>query len=555
MTRSIGRDLAHDAEGHWPYLLTFWLLLLAFVSFVFSLPLFPMGDSGLHLYYAAIFRDLLLHNSPLYAHFYAIRHVIQPYSLHYDALIALSFFLRPELAEEVVVCLVFVTLALGFRSLVRALSTQSPAAILLIFPFLLNWPLSIGALNYTFAIGLLLFALAVYERLSVPGAPTKRLLPFAGLLILLILAHPVPLLLLLCYLAVDLVLRWWQRRNRSGQMISLSLQTIAFLLTCVAFIFPLLIADKSTVGKSANDIRFHSLYFRELNLSLRLSMFFTSGIAGRIYNKAYLLSLPLSFCVVLASGFVSRLKQRAFTSFDRLAIFSLLFLIATMFAPGTVNGSSWFSYRLWLPCWLLGLASCSGALRGRGWNRAAAGAAIALSVMTLVLAQQILRPIAIHSAQMEQMPLPTGQLGLFLQSPAGDNGDLLSMHYPVYFWNAARAFAAHGDVLVDSGWMNLTIMPLKENGRSGLMRDYTDLSATDNPNKLSEYLVAHPEERATVLRAVNFVVFVAPEPNHPDPDALARYTLGSNLADWQCDETRDYALCRKKQVPAPASSR
>ncbi|MGI4829750.1 MAG: hypothetical protein ACRYFU_16375 [Janthinobacterium lividum] len=554
MEQSTGRNPgpARDAESHWLYSLAFGLLLLAFVGFVFSLPLFPMGDSGLHLYYSQIFRDLLLHKAPLYGHFYAIRHAVQPYSLHYYALIALSFFLPPELAEKVVVSVVLVTLAFGFRNLVRALSQRSPGVILLIFPFLLNWPLSMGALNYTFAIGLLLFALAAYEGLSFASKSTARLWQFAGLLLLLILAHPVPLLLLLCYIAIDLLLRWWQRRARSGQFTSMSVQVIAFSLTCVAFIFPLLIADKSTVGKSASDLRFHSWYISQIWLSLRLSMFYTTGVAGRIYNKAYLLSFPVSLCFVLASGFVSRLKHRAFTAFDRLAIFSFLFLIASMFAPGMVNGSAFFAYRLWLPCWLLGIASCSGALRGRNWNHAAAAFGIAFSVMTLVLAQHILRPIALRSAQMEHMPLPSGQLGIFVQSSAGNEGYPLSMHYPVYFWNAARAFAAHGDVLVNSAWMNLTIMPLKENGRSGLMRDYTDLSATDNPNTLSDYLVTHPEARATVLRSVNFIVFVDPDPTHPDPVALTRYTLGAFLADWQCEPTRDYVICRKKQASVPA---
>lgn len=538
----------HTPEHRAYYSLAFFGLLVSFEAFVVSLPLFPTGDSGLHLYYSAIFRSLVLHTSPFYAQFYAVRHLVQPYSLHYYALIALCSFLSPDAAEKAVVMVVFATLALGFRQLVQVFSRRSPGLTLLVFPFLLSWPVAMGALNYVFAVGLLFFAIAAYERLPGSGPRAWPFWRFAGLLLLLVLSHPVPLLILLCFLAVDQLLRLWQEPRSWNR--ARFYRVLALGCTCLAFAVPILIADKAEVGKSVNDLTFHGYYLAEIYRSSRLPMFFAGGNLGRIYGKSYLLSFPAALCFVLASGFLTRLRTRTLTSFDRLALFTALFLIASLFAPRDINGSSFFAWRLWLPCWLLGIASCSGVLRGKAWNLAVATFGVVLSVMSLGLAQHLLRPVAVRSAEVEQAPLPTHALGLFVQSETGERADVLSLQYPLYFWNAGRAFTAHGDVLLNSAWLNLTILPLRENGRSGLLRDYADMVATENPNKLAGYLVEHPAERARVLQTADFILFVDPDPSHPDPTALARYTLGPLIDEWQCNAARDTSICLKKPVRA-----
>lgn len=264
MTQPAASATAPETQDRSLYSSAFWVLLLIFEIFVVSLPLFPTGDSGLHIYYATIFRDLIAHKSALYAQFYAVRHLIQPYLLHYYAFIALCSFLTPDAAEKVLVMIVFATVALGFRSLVRTFSPASPGVVLLIFPFLLNWPLAMGAINYTFALGLLMFALAMYERLSLPGPIAPRLWRFVAILLLFVLSHPVPLLLLICILAVDLLLRWWQGRASSGPSSLLRARVLALVFSCVAFVIPLLIADKGEVGKSVSEIRFHIDYIKQI---------------------------------------------------------------------------------------------------------------------------------------------------------------------------------------------------------------------------------------------------------------------------------------------------
>lgn len=540
------QDSLQAVETRRPYTLLFWLLLLAFEAFVLSLPLFPTGDSGLHLYYATIFRDLVTHSSPLYAQFYAIRHVVQPYLLHYYVFIGLCTFLSPDAAEKVLVTVVLASVAFGFRRLVGTLSPRSPGLVFLVFPLLLNWPLAMGGLNYDFALGLLMFALALYHELPPQAAADRRLGYFAGLLLLLVLSHPIPLLLLICILGLDLLLRAWQAPNWATFQASNRSRLLALAFSCVAFVIPMLIADKGQVGKAMSDVHFHREYLKQISNASRLAMFYTPGLLGRLYNKCFFLLYPAALTFVWMSGFFSRLRQRQLSGADRLAIFTLLFLGATLFAPFEMNGSGFFSLRLWFPCWLLGLASCSGALRGRRWNRLAAGYGVVLSMITLGMAEQILRPIAVRSAAIEHAPLPVGKRGLFIQSVSGENAGLLHVNYPVFWWNGGRAFITHHDVMLNSAWLYLTIAPVKENGQSGLMRDYTDRVATENPNSLAFYLNRNPDQQARALRDADFILFDDPRPAGSDVTQVLRLALEPHVGEWRCEVSALYALCTKK---------
>ncbi len=538
--------LEREETSEQSYAVCFWTLLFAFEAFILSLPLFPTGDSGLHIYYASIFRDLLQHSSALYARYYAIRHLVQPYLLHYYVFIALRFLVSADVAEKLLIAAVTTTFALGFRALVRSLSPHAPGVALLVFPFLFNWPLAMGGLNYDFAIGLLCFALASYGDLMAAGPVGPRLGRFAGLLTLLVLSHPIPLLLLICIVAFDLMLRGWQQRGTSRTMAAERPRWLAFGLACLAFLIPALIADKGEVGKSLNDVRLHTLYFRQIYNASHLTMFMLPGFGGRVYNKCFTFLLPASLALVVASGFITRFKQRAFSASDRLAIFSALFLVTSLFAPGEMNGSGFFAMRLWFPCWMLGIASCAGAVRGLNWNRGVAAYAVALALSTLGMAQFFLRPIARKQLALEQAPLPFEQKGLFIQGIAAEKGVAHGLTYPVYWWNGGRAFIAHRDVMLNSAWLYLTIIPLKENGRAGLLRDYTQRVATENPNEIDFYFTQHPAEKKVALHDADFILFTDLDPRHTDPSPVIRMTLEPYMANWHCDVCTYYAICKKR---------
>ncbi len=185
--------------------IAFWTLLILFELFVATLPLFPTGDGGLHLYYAAVLRALISHQPSPYTQFYAMRRLVQPYLLHYYALMAFETVVRQDTAEKIIVMIDLATMALGFRRLVRVLSPRATGLSLMAFPLLLSWPLAMGAVNYTFALGVMFFALAEYARAREHPGVTLRWGRFFGYLVVLVLSHPVPLFLLLCIFAVDLL--------------------------------------------------------------------------------------------------------------------------------------------------------------------------------------------------------------------------------------------------------------------------------------------------------------------------------------------------------------
>ena len=96
---------------------------------------------------------LLLHSS----HFAAIRAAL----LFPDRSCTLLWLC---LADKLLVCLIFITTAFGFRYLARCLGPSGDLMSLFIIPLLLNWPLGMGFYNYCLAIGMALWALGFWYR-------------------------------------------------------------------------------------------------------------------------------------------------------------------------------------------------------------------------------------------------------------------------------------------------------------------------------------------------------------------------------------------------------
>ncbi len=315
------------------------------------------------------------------------------------------------------------------------------------------------------------------------------------------------------------------------------------------FALPMLIVDKNRIASSAHDTFFHVSYLRMIYNTSRLTMFGRSNFGGLLYRRAYLLLLPASWFLVWRSGLLARFRSRNLTTADRLALFSALFFIVTLFAPIKVNGSGNFSVRLWLPCWMLATAAAASAVAKLQVDLYCAAVAVLLAAMSLVYAEGTLRPIARMESELENAPLPNGQRGLLIHTESTSDAGSTGAQYPLFWWSGARAFAAHRDVMLNSAWLHLTILPIKENGSSGLIRDYTEEIATEDPNLLAEYLVAHPAERARALNEADFVVLM--DPTGSDPGNLVRFLFAADLPHWRC-ETRDYfSICTK--LPAPSS--
>ncbi len=533
-----------------PYGIVFWLLLLLFELFVFTLPLFPNGDGPVHLYLSSVFWKLATHSSPLYGHFYAIRHLVQPYSFHYYLLILLEHIMPVDMAEKCFVGLIWATLATGFRTLARTLAAASghgtPAASLLIFPLLFSWPVSAGFFNFTFGCGLLLFALAYYTRLGLPGNTRSSFGALFLTLILLVLAHPVPIMVFICLGSLDLglqLLAGWQTRRTLRLPLP---QAAALGLACLAFVFPILIADKAAVAGSITHLHPNFGLLLPMLLGYHVSYFHVSNGFGRLYQFLIVCMLPVSMLLLLRAGLLLHMTTGRMNAAERLLISSLVFLAATLIFPETMNGSAEFVVRMWFVVWLTGTV-CMAALAKTGTlEKWIAGFGVATAMLCLSFGLLYVRPVALQQAQLEHAPLPPNARGLFFQPLNGMSGVHTHTWWSVAFWDGVRPFVAHNDVLLNTPWLQLTIVPVQENGRAGLMRDLTPVSYSESPSYVLDEFKRHPELKASSLALADFLLMADPNSAVPDPLGFAESFLGPLASEWSCTQHDFYAICTRK---------
>ncbi len=523
------------------YQATFWLLLACFELFLFRLPLLPNGDGPLHIYLSSVFWKLVTHRSPLYEHFYVVRHLIQPYSFHYYFLILFEHKVSPDAAEKAFAGVIWATLALGFRALTRALRAGSAAASLLIFPLLFSWPFAGGFFNFTLGCGLLLFALACYTRLA-DRAQRLYLGGFVFWLVLLVLAHPIPIMVLIFLISVDLGFQLYARRQQKQGRRLPPWQAAALILACIAFVFPVLIADKSTIAGSLQEWR-PTLQILLMLAGFYVPYFQVNSVSGLLYQGLITAILPASAWLVYRTKHKAARTRATRTAAERLLAGTLVFFLISLFFPESLNGSAFFAVRMGYVVWLLAAACIAGVPLTSQASRVLASLAVGMTALCLGLGINYLPSIAAQQRELEQAPLPWNARGLFMQAPSGVSGALTHTRWPLNYWDGVRAFTAHNDVLLNTPWMQLTIIPLGERGRAGLMRDVSPNLASESPNFALPWLLAHPAQKATVLHSADFILFADPNGSPPRPLAMAQSLLGPAPSYWRCTGYGFYAVC------------
>ena len=523
------------------YQATFWLLLACFELFLFRLPLLPNGDGPLHIYLSSVFWKLVTHRSPLYEHFYVVRHLIQPYSFHYYFLILFEHKVSPDAAEKAFAGVIWATLALGFRALTRALRAGSAAASLLIFPLLFSWPFAGGFFNFTLGCGLLLFALACYTRLA-DRAQRLYLGGFVFWLVLLVLAHPIPIMVLIFLISVDLGFQLYARRQQQQGRRLPPWQAAALILACIAFVFPVLIADKSTIAGSLQEWR-PTLQIFVMLAGTYVPYFQVHSVLGGLYQTCIVAILPASLLVAHQARQRGRITGASRTATERLLAGAVVFFFVSLFLPPSLNGSAIFAVRMGYIVWLLAAACLASLPTAPIGRRVVTSAAAAAAAWSLLLGMRYLPAIAAQQAALEQAPLPWNARGLFIQPTSGVDGALTHTRWPLSYWDGVRAFTAHDDVLLNTPWMQLTIIPLGERGRAGLMRDVSPNLASESPNFALPWLLAHPAQKATVLHSADFILFADPNGSPPRPLAMAQSLLGPAPSYWRCTGYGFYAVC------------
>ena len=93
--------------------------------FLLRQPAISSGDGPVHLYYSAVIRALLV-GDPWYGHWYAFRHLIQPYSLYYLLLALMQEIASPAAAEKTLVTLTVLVCWTGLLRAIRGFAPRQP---------------------------------------------------------------------------------------------------------------------------------------------------------------------------------------------------------------------------------------------------------------------------------------------------------------------------------------------------------------------------------------------------------------------------------------------
>ena len=523
--------------------------LLALVAFVLALPVFPSGDGPVHIYFSRILFLLARHQGGIYGSVYAIRHLIQPYCLHYFWLIGFEQFTTVAMAEKSFVAVILMVNALGFRFLARQLGDRSAAVSLWILPLLLSWALGAGFLNFCFAAGVLFFAYGLYLQVSA-ALRARRVVAYTAMLLLLVLSHPVPLLMLLMLIAGDTALLLWGALRRGDGLRAFSPQLLCFLLACIAFVFPILIADKASVADSLlRDLRPHAAQVKAIVTGDRLSLFVGGSVAGVLFAGALVALAPVAVWLNVRAGGLARLRAGYAKPADRLCLTALTLLLATIVFPQSMNGSALFADRMVPLLWpFLFVCAASVPLPARLLQGSRALALLATAA-SLLLAAVYLRPIARQQQALVLAPLPGNARGLFITAPAARRPLAPHLAGELLAWGGARSFAAHHDVLLNSPWLQLTIVPVRENGRAGLLRDQLPGNLSEDPTALGRLLQTRTPAAAQALDGADFLLYSDPASRSQTIAADIQTYLPPQPGQWPCTVQDFYAVCVRKGAP------
>ena len=515
--------------------------LACLLAGVLALPVFPSGDGAVHLYLAHILYLLASHQGGIYGRVYSIRHLVQPYSLHYLWLVGVGSFVSTAVAEKLFVAAILVCNAFGFRALAGRLGSSAPSVSLWILPLLLSWALGSGFFNFCFAAGLMFFAYTLYLRLC----PAVRLAPlslYVLVLLLLVLSHPVPLMMLILLLVGDTVLLLWGRKTL-GSRTSFAPQVICLGLALLALVFPLLIADKSSVADSLlRDLRPHLAQLAAIASGDRLSLFFSASPAGILFTIVLVAVAPAGIAISADSGAFGRIRNETASPADRLCLVAVCLLLSTIIFPESMNGSALFADRMVPLLWPMLFAGAAAVPFSPGLRRWSALLATAATVASFTFLLIYLRPIARQQQALAQASVPRDARGLFIAAPPVRRPTQAHLADTLLAWGGARTFAANNDILLNTPWMQLTILPVRETGGGGLLRDTLPGSLSEDPVALGQWLRQRSPASALVMQHADFLLFSAPAAS----SSAVRSFLPQDSRDWQCNSTGFYAVCTRK---------
>ena len=414
---------------------------------------------------------------------------------------------------------------------------------------------------------------------------------FIALLLTLVLSHPVPLIVLFLFTASDLLLRTLahfirsasKERNdqRKPKQQPCPAQLAALAMTLCAFLAPAMIAQKGQAAAAVSGIGFHRHVLVQLVSGKGVGLFASTGLHSlsgwiEMSTRAGLGIIVPGVAVLLrranrqraprsetttppSSADVASARPRwtralPATAAGRLLLICLLYLAGTLFFPLSLNHSYFFPQRMWNIVWLLVLA-CGAAAKpsrhARGWLALAALLLIALTAATSL---PLLVRIAHTQQQLAAAPLPPGRRGLLLEPDSVEQTRGTGTTYPVYAWAGARAFAASHAILLNSPWLGLTILPIRDASVPGphpLLDIGLPSIYSESPLALTHALATPSRDRTAILARADFLLYSNPASLASPHSAqltlrAALALLGPESAAWQCNAPGFYAVCVRR---------
>lgn len=528
------------------YLIPFLILLAFYCVWILTLPLFPSLDGSLHLYYASVLGSLLS-GSKDFASYYFIRHVLPPYALHYYFLIAVAHFFGYVMADKLLVCLIFMTTAFGFRYLARFLGPSGDLMSLFIISLLLNWPLGMGFYNYCLAIGMALWALGFWYR-AVQKRSHRLWLAFLITVVLMVLTHPVPLVFIYVLVGVDVGWRFCQDLSRRGagaasfkaSLRHLRSDLVYMLLSWATIGYIFLFVDKHKVMSNVLETYDRKAELIKLFKLSTIAMFSGSNSIVIVYRLSLYAILLLSLFLACAAA-KRQWASRAYSPATAILVCTLILTIIIPILPPVINGANYFSQRLVVFVWIGALAAASGF---RGFNRSRetilATSVLLYSVAVLVLANSMIRPVAAQISEIETAPIRNaGLTGLTLSLP--DAPVTTNLNYVPYYWVGARYFRRSHSTLLNGGFLYEPYLPL--GSHIGQLSPQLDAAIQNSPGDAYQLLLRSASARHQIMPHANLLIFTG----RIKRDELLTVVNGLDGSEptraWACDSRGWYSVC------------
>jgi hypothetical protein len=524
-------------------------LILALCGWVLSLPEFPSQDGGMHLYYTRVIRDMLAHNTAI-SDFYVLRTPPPPYTLHYILLCCLSAIFPTSMAEKLAVCLILVVSGFGFRFAARSFGSKYESVSFWALPLFLSWPLFMGFHNFCLSTGLCLWCLGLWSR-SIKDPTRANCLAFCVFSAAVTLTHPVPLLFLNAFCALDLLRQAFNLRSKSAcrlpKMLSAlraPIQLLFWLLFCTIYVrlfvepHPPLQTFDHQPSFSENAGMFVKLYWLCAE---------TSAPGVLIHRRLLLLAFVVAVSIA-GRHFKNRWRNGELHIGDVSLALALLSAIAVPLIPSDFNGLAYFTQRMQLLIFLLlFLAAAATPIRITRLRRFSVIGAVIFSGLIVWCIDRDVRPVAVMLAQANSAQAEIGSTALVF--PAQHHRD-----FPVNFdvasqpWYIGHYLARTNILLVNDPFTDSpNILPLRHRG-GPLLAGYTpsDRALTKS---LYNHLLHSTSFREAALAKIDLIIFTgSPQPaSQPQDPLIAADTTRS----WTCDAHPLFTVCASSRRNSP----